>query len=1128
MGGAGKTAVAERFLRRLPGGLPADPRVDKDASLPTPHSTFVFSFYDAPHPEAFFEALQMWLEHTPRVQTVLSVSQMLFLLQQTPGLIVLDGLERVQHDGQRGDFGRLASPALRDFLNHLAAGNLQQLSVLVTSRFPLADLRDRHPRFFRTIAVDQIEVHAAVELLRQRGVRGTDPQLAPIVHQCGRHALTVDFAGGYIAEYGQGDPATPLDLGTAEELQAAAEEELDEDRQEVLRQGYRFARIAEHYRDAMLAKDEAAMALLERICLFRLGVDAETIAAIFTGDQAVEVSGQTLAALNAQQLQSKLDWLVRMRIVEADTSTTRERVNPGASEDVHSLARRACMYSIHPAVRDGFLSGIRRDAALVGHEAVRKGLEVSLGEAPGENPSDPATLDLLEEIVHHTLQSGHVREAWDIYWNRIGEYRNLGWRLGAYERGERICRAFAGGQSPDAMAQFSNQPDGDSPRFSSGVEVQESDASAFRLIPFTELPEAKQALFINEWALYLQYLGRLAAAARCFELHNKMRMRQEDWENASIGNQNLCDVWLLSGRLQKDEGGRMKDELAESLDPSSCRHPPSEASSAGALATADEALRLAELADDEAMRMKSHAYRGHAQALRGNASSALADFRAALDLQHKIEPNAPNRPLYGARGLSHLLLLSRIGCANGCYAQTKAMDAALREIVAMDHLWVAPCNLIMAELRLASGDLLLAADLWTQARDWALARDAKAVLCWSYLVEAQHALANAAGIGTEGREDRKEKDTFADFAAFCSKALKFGLKIARDCGYGLYHIDLLLARARLHLLRGDAEAALDDIHCALGDSSGGGGIPADEETGQVELLAANHPQCGYAWAIPAGLQLRAEALLLRAAQQLGRGTLTSEPTALAAGAVPNIAEMHAPDASAFGSLDAPDVVNNAKQLLHEALDRWHDLRDPEPTEDNNFVHPETGKEYNYKAAETYDLLVQLQRGILTRYRVGQAVPDIDEAAGQTTSPSTKDTATFDVFLSHNSNDKPSVRKLKQRIVADYKLSVWLDEDELRPGIPWQQLLEEGINHSSSVAVLIGEDGLGPWESEEMQAALRLAVTNKRPVIPVLLPNAHAKPVLPMFLGNRTWVDLRSGLKKEGIDRLVWGITGVKH
>jgi len=103
----------------------------------------------------------------------------------------------------------------------------------------------------------------------------------------------------------------------------------------------------------------------------------------------------------------------------------------------------------------------------------------------------------------------------------------------------------------------------------------------------------------------------------------------------------------------------------------------------------------------------------------------------------------------------------------------------------------------------------------------------------------------------------------------------------------------------------------------------------------------------------------------------------------------------------------------------------------------------------------------------------------------------------------------------------------LDEDELQPGIPWQQMLEAGIKHSKSVAVLVGKDGLGPWEDEEMQAALVLAVKDKRPCIPVLLPGASSKPDLPMFLGNRTWVDLRAGFTKDGLAKVVWGITGKK-
>jgi mannitol/fructose-specific phosphotransferase system IIA component (Ntr-type)/phosphotransferase system HPr-like phosphotransfer protein len=133
---------------------------------------------------------------------------------------------------------------------------------------------------------------------------------------------------------------------------------------------------------------------------------------------------------------------------------------------------------------------------------------------------------------------------------------------------------------------------------------------------------------------------------------------------------------------------------------------------------------------------------------------------------------------------------------------------------------------------------------------------------------------------------------------------------------------------------------------------------------------------------------------------------------------------------------------------------------------------------------------------------------------------------YDVFLSHNSKDKPTVRELKRRLLAK-GLTVWLDEDELRPGIPWQQLLEAGIRASRSVAVLVGKDGVGPWEDEEMQAALILAVNSKRPVMPVVLSGAPEEPKLPMFLENRTWVKLDSDLTEATLARLVWGITGSK-
>ncbi len=133
---------------------------------------------------------------------------------------------------------------------------------------------------------------------------------------------------------------------------------------------------------------------------------------------------------------------------------------------------------------------------------------------------------------------------------------------------------------------------------------------------------------------------------------------------------------------------------------------------------------------------------------------------------------------------------------------------------------------------------------------------------------------------------------------------------------------------------------------------------------------------------------------------------------------------------------------------------------------------------------------------------------------------------FDVFLSHNSSDKPAVREIATKL-RERGLRVWLDEWELVPGRPWQEVLEQVIETAGSAAVLVGQDGLGPWQVPEMRACLSEFVDRELPVIPVLLPEAHQRPKLPLFLRNLTWVDLRPSLDKEGLDRLVWGIQGVK-
>ena len=129
---------------------------------------------------------------------------------------------------------------------------------------------------------------------------------------------------------------------------------------------------------------------------------------------------------------------------------------------------------------------------------------------------------------------------------------------------------------------------------------------------------------------------------------------------------------------------------------------------------------------------------------------------------------------------------------------------------------------------------------------------------------------------------------------------------------------------------------------------------------------------------------------------------------------------------------------------------------------------------------------------------------------------------FDVFLCHNSQDKPKVVKIAQQL-QQQGLKPWLDIWELPPGQSWQELLEEQIEDVRSAAVFVGSSGLGPWQKREMRAFLNEFVNRGCPVIPVLLENAPQKPKLPIFLQALTWVDFRDS-DSNPIERLIWGIT----
>jgi len=130
---------------------------------------------------------------------------------------------------------------------------------------------------------------------------------------------------------------------------------------------------------------------------------------------------------------------------------------------------------------------------------------------------------------------------------------------------------------------------------------------------------------------------------------------------------------------------------------------------------------------------------------------------------------------------------------------------------------------------------------------------------------------------------------------------------------------------------------------------------------------------------------------------------------------------------------------------------------------------------------------------------------------------------FDVFLAHNSEDKPQVRaianKLKRR-----GLKVWLDEEQIPPGRPFQDVIQQALQKVSCAAIFIGLGGLGKWQILEARSLLSRFVDAGIPVIPVLLPGVEGIPEHLLFLQELNYVKFENGIDDcAALDKLESGI-----
>lgn len=461
VGGAGKSALVERLLDDLPAVLG--------------RGVLVWSFYDDERPEAFLRAAVRYLGGVePPAASLEALDRLLALVRApAPHLLVLDGLETMQADGRTHARGVVEDHHLRRLLCTIAAqpGGTR---VIVTSRYPLVDLAAWEGQGVHTSMLEPLPTAAQLELLRGLGVHGTDARAMHALERFAGHALSVATLASYVSRFhdGQLGAIDSLDLGDA-----ATDDPL----------AFRLARLLDAYAAAMTP---AQRDLVARVAAFPRGADIDALLALAH-------EGGALAGEMPDTRPALVRALARLEAMGVVYRSRHARSTVG----------------VHPFVAACFRDRLGAVAPAI-HGAQRQRLLARLSERPSAAPL-AEQLDLLEELVLHTLLAGHPNEALALYARTIGGFGYLGLERGDMARGLRLSRAFLVDGDPDR--------------------------------PCAGLGPRGQRLVLYDLALYASALGDPELALACLRHH--VSLAQGDAREHTTGLRTTAYVLRLCGEL---------------------------------------------------------------------------------------------------------------------------------------------------------------------------------------------------------------------------------------------------------------------------------------------------------------------------------------------------------------------------------------------------------------------------------------------------------------------------------------------------------------------------------------------------------------------------------------------------
>ncbi len=626
------------------------------------------------------------------------------LVAAEPTVLVLDGVEPLQYGpGPHKMEGQLKDPGVHGLLARLSSDPGKALCI-VTTRLRLAD-SDLQNDSFTQQSVETLSPDAACELLKARGVHGSDEEINEAANYLNYHPLALVMAAEYLQTFADGE------VNRLHEIPLIAEE----------------VKAGRHAKSVMAAYELALQRDGDPLDLELLGV------------------------LGLFDRPAKWEWLKALREPPAISGVTDHLVGASERELWEAIGRlrqwgmladpgslESPELDAHPLVREYFGERLRKRNEPGWREAHSRLFDF-LTSTTKEFPDTLSELEPLYAALTHGCAAGRHQEALiEVYHRRISREKEFfsAHKLGAY------------GADLAALVGFFDPPWQN---------------------PVPGLTDAVKAFILGQAGFRLRALGRLTEAVQPFQAGLEAHISRQDWGNAPMAAGNLSELYLTLGDLRQAVAyAEQSRELADKSGDIS-RRMIGEAtladalSQAGRLSEAEAAFRKAELMQQDFQPQNPLLYSlngfQYCDLLLGQGKYEEVEGRAALTLQvakrnlwlHAIaldllslgrasllrarEGGAGdyaqatdylNQAVDGLRlaGTLHYLprgLLARaeLNIVKGDFGRARAdLDEALSIVVRGEmRLYEADCHLGYARLFVAQGEKEEARESWAKAKE---------------------------------------------------------------------------------------------------------------------------------------------------------------------------------------------------------------------------------------------------------------------------------------------------------------------------------------------------------------------------------------------------------------------------